>query len=98
MIIAFCPGAACYLFLRVVMTTPGSMFMVANFQFYRACIVASGALLLTGMSESRAAADDAKICAYQSGDVAIAACTRAIKSGKYRGYELAIKYLNRGAE
>jgi len=72
--------------------------MVANFQLYRMCIVASGMLLLTGVSESRATSDDAKTCAYQSGDVAIAACSRAIKSGKYRGYQLAIKYLNRGAE
>jgi tetratricopeptide (TPR) repeat protein len=72
--------------------------MVANFGFYRACIVASGTLLLTGVTESRAAANDPKICAEQSGDVAIAACTRAIKSGKYRGHELAIKFLNRGVE
>jgi tetratricopeptide (TPR) repeat protein len=80
------------------MTELGSMIMVANSRFYRACIVASGALVLIGMSERPAAADDAKTCAYQSGDVAIAACTRAIKSGKYKGYEVAIKYLNRGAE
>jgi tetratricopeptide (TPR) repeat protein len=72
--------------------------MVARSGVYRACIVIIGALLLTGGSVSRAAADDAKICAEESGDVAIAACTRAIKSGKYRGHQLAIKFLNRGVE
>jgi tetratricopeptide (TPR) repeat protein len=72
--------------------------MVARSGVYRACIVIIGALLLTGGSVSLAAADDAKICAEESGDVAIAACTRAIKSGKYRGHQLAIKFLNRGVE
>jgi tetratricopeptide (TPR) repeat protein len=45
-----------------------------------------------------AAADDMDICNKESGDVAIAACNRAIKSGKYKGKSLAIVYINRGAE
>jgi Tfp pilus assembly protein PilF len=45
-----------------------------------------------------AAADDADTCAEQSGDVAIAACSRAIASGKFRGEELAAIYVSRGVE
>jgi len=45
-----------------------------------------------------AAADDADTCAKQSGDVAIAACSRAIASGKFRGEELAAIYVSRGVE
>ncbi len=39
-----------------------------------------------------------KSAPMSSGDVAIAACTRAIKSGRYKGHELSVKYLNRGVE
>ena len=45
-----------------------------------------------------AAADDADTCAKQSGDVAIAACSRAIASGKFSGEELAAIYVSRGVE
>ncbi|WP_027529212.1 tetratricopeptide repeat protein [Bradyrhizobium sp. WSM3983] len=45
-----------------------------------------------------AVADDADTCARQSGDAAIAACSRAIASGEFTGEELAKIYLNRGAE
>jgi len=45
-----------------------------------------------------AAADDADTCVKQSGDVAIAACSRAIASGKFRGEELAAIYVSRGVE
>lgn len=45
-----------------------------------------------------AVADDADTCARQSGDAAIAACSRAIASGDFRGEELAKIYLNRGVE
>jgi lipoprotein NlpI len=45
-----------------------------------------------------AAADDADTCAKQSGDVAIAACSRAIASGKFSGEELAAFYVSRGVE
>jgi len=42
-----------------------------------------------------ARADDADTCAKASGDVAIAACTRLIASGRYKGRDLAIFYTNR---
>src|SRR5215207_5564629 len=45
-----------------------------------------------------ALADDWDICAKSSGDEAIAACTRAIKSGTYNGKTLALAYSNRGVE
>ena len=45
-----------------------------------------------------AAADDADTCAKQSGDVAIAACSRAIASGQFSGGELAAIYVSRGVE
>lgn len=63
-----------------------------------ACLVAAGSLVLAGTFESRAAADDANICARDSGEIAIAACSRAIKSGRYKGHDLARQYLNRGVE
>src|SRR5262249_7687934 len=40
----------------------------------------------------------ARICHTASGDTAIAACTRAIESGKFKGRKLATLYVNRGAE
>src|SRR6185369_5076179 len=43
-------------------------------------------------------ADDWETCAKSSGDDAIAACTRAIKSGTYNGKTLALAYSNRGVE
>lgn len=42
--------------------------------------------------------DDARICARTSGDAAIAACTRAIASGWFRGAALAAVYNNRAYE
>jgi tetratricopeptide (TPR) repeat protein len=72
--------------------------MVADFRRLCACVVAVGPLLLAGTFEGLAAADDSKSCANDSGDVAIAACSRAIKSGRFKGHELARQYLNRGAE
>jgi hypothetical protein len=44
-----------------------------------------------------AAADDADTCAKQSGDAAIAACSRAIASGEFRGEELAKFYILRSS-
>jgi lipoprotein NlpI len=44
------------------------------------------------------AAEDAKTCNDESGDVAISACTRAIESGQYKSHDLAILYDNRGVE
>ena len=43
-----------------------------------------------------AAADDDEICAKASGDIAIDACTRALKSGRYGNRGLSIIYSNRG--
>lgn len=45
-----------------------------------------------------AAANDVDSCARQSGDAAIAACSRAIASGEFSGGELATIYLDRGIE
>src|SRR3989344_6946387 len=41
-------------------------------------------------------ADDADDCVKTSGDVRIAACTRAIESGRWQGANLALAYNNRG--
>ncbi len=45
-----------------------------------------------------ARADDIDVCHDQSGDVAIAACTRAINSGRLSKKNLAAAYTNRGVE
>src|SRR4051812_31354774 len=45
-----------------------------------------------------AAADDRDTCMKESGDEAIAACTRAINSGRYSGRQLAALLSNRCAE
>ena len=45
-----------------------------------------------------AAAGEADTCAKQSGDAAIAACSRAIASGEFGDEELAKIYVNRGRE
>src|SRR5262245_10529468 len=42
--------------------------------------------------------NDFDICEKASGDIAIAACDRAIASGKFTGRELAALYTNRGVE
>lgn len=65
---------------------------------YFACMMAVGPLLLAGSCEGRAAPDDAKTCTKESGEIAIDACSRAIKSGRYKGHELARQYMNRGVE
>jgi tetratricopeptide (TPR) repeat protein len=62
-----------------------------------AWIVAIGSLLFAGTFECKAA-EDADICANESGDVAIAACSRAIASGRYKEHSLAVQYVNRGVE
>ena len=56
------------------------------------------ALISFGLLPMNARADDAQVCADESGDVAIAACTRAIKSGRYGGHALAAVYNNRCTE
>src|SRR5580765_6830636 len=73
--------------------------MVSGSRASRACIAAMGLLILIGTPYGRAtAADDGAICINETGDVAIAACTRAIKSGKHKGHSLALQYNNRGVE
>ena len=59
--------------------------------------MAVAAALFTGGS-GPARADDWEACARDSGDAAIAACTRTIKSGNYEGRVLALAYSNRGVE
>jgi tetratricopeptide (TPR) repeat protein len=61
-------------------------------------MTAVGLLLLAWTFEGRAAADDSKICAKESGEIAIEACSRAIKSGRYKGRDLARQYMYRGVE
>ena len=64
---------------------------------YSACVLAAGLALAAGTLEVRAA-DDAKTCVKESGDVAIDACSRAISSKHYSGHVLARLYLSRGVE
>ena len=54
--------------------------------------------LTTFAGATPASADDFETCAKSSGDVAIAACTRAIASGKYKGNNLAVLYRYRAFE
>ena len=56
------------------------------------------ALLIATTFAQPALADDWETCAKGSGDDAISACTRAIKSGTYNGRTLALAYSNRGVE
>src|SRR3954452_19921691 len=56
------------------------------------------ALLIAITSATPAFADDWETCAKSAGDDAIAACSRAIKSGTYNGKTLALAYSNRGVE
>src|SRR5262245_7919320 len=65
-------------------------------RFIILCAV-SGTLLVPG-SAVGAPADDRSTCADVSGDVAIAACSRLIASGRLRGGELAKAYYFRGVE
>jgi tetratricopeptide (TPR) repeat protein len=60
--------------------------------------LALAALMALAVFSTMANADDAGVCADQSGDVAIAACSRAIKSGRHRGHALAAAYNNRCSE
>src|SRR5437763_11440898 len=56
------------------------------------------ALLIAMTFAQPVLADDWETCAKGAGDDAIAACTRAIKSGTYNGRTLALAYSNRGVE
>src|SRR6187401_1558794 len=50
------------------------------------------------LTATPAAADDYETCAKASGDQAIAACTRAIDSGRYSGRQLVVLFTNRCVE
>jgi tetratricopeptide (TPR) repeat protein len=50
------------------------------------------------LAATPAAADDVDTCGKASGDEAIAACTRAINSGRYSGRQLAALFNNRCSE
>ena len=51
-----------------------------------------------GLTAWSAVAGDSETCDNGSGDRAIAACTRMIESGKWKGRDLAIGFYNRGLE
>ena len=55
-------------------------------------------LALCAFGAAPATADDRMTCERGSGDVAIAACGRAIESGQYSGADLAKLHTNRGVE
>jgi tetratricopeptide (TPR) repeat protein len=55
-------------------------------------------LLAACLLAAPARADDRATCERASGDAAVAACTRAIESGVFKGRELAKLYTNRGVE
>jgi tetratricopeptide (TPR) repeat protein len=59
----------------------------------RRFIVVTTGLFLLGSMPAHPAED---LCAHGSGESAIAACTKDIESGRFRGHTLAIKYNNRG--
>jgi tetratricopeptide (TPR) repeat protein len=60
--------------------------------------VLAGAAVAVMLAAQAVAADDFETCNKESGDVAIAACTRAITSDKYRGTDLATLFNRRGVE
>jgi tetratricopeptide (TPR) repeat protein len=60
--------------------------------------IALSALAALAMSPAPAVADDAQTCERESGDVAIAACSREIASGRHQGHALAVAYDNRAVE
>jgi tetratricopeptide (TPR) repeat protein len=61
-----------------------------------AAIAAAVALMMAPTGSARA--DDADVCSNASGDVAIAACTRAIDSGRLTRENLVVTFYNRGME
>jgi tetratricopeptide (TPR) repeat protein len=56
------------------------------------------AIVLVAGAWCGTAAAEEDLCANASGDVAIADCTLAIRSGRFSGHELAVKFNNRGVE
>src|SRR5262245_17684739 len=64
----------------------------------RATLAALAFASTVWVAATAAAADDRDTCVKESGDEAIAACTRAIDSGRYSGRQLAVLLTNRCAE
>ena len=54
-------------------------------------------ILVLGIASASAQNDDSTLCRTGNGDVSIAACTRLIGSGKFKGHDLAAFYNRRGA-
>lgn len=67
-------------------------------RLWKSGLIALSALTALSVAPRPAAADDYETCEKQSGDVAIAACTRALATGRYKGRQLAATYDNRGVE
>jgi hypothetical protein len=65
-------------------------------QFLVLRAVATGLLIFGALLVSPATADDGQICNNSFGDVAIAACTRAMASGQYTTQSVATLYTSRG--
>jgi tetratricopeptide (TPR) repeat protein len=63
----------------------------------RTALAAAVTMVGASLLASKATADDRDICVKETGDVAIAACTRAITSGQYSGERLAKIYQYRCA-
>jgi tetratricopeptide (TPR) repeat protein len=61
-------------------------------------IILPAMLLALAPVRASAQADDRTTCERASGDTALAACDRAIASGRYSGIELAKLHTNRGVE
>ena len=59
-------------------------------------VMAAGLLIAGALAVSPAVADDGETCTNSSGDVAIAACTRAIASRQYTTQNVATLYTGRG--
>jgi len=63
-------------------------------------LIATAAIVAVALLTSSGTADanDQDTCFKESGDIAIAACTRAITAGNLSGHTLAVTYDNRGEE
>jgi tetratricopeptide (TPR) repeat protein len=59
-------------------------------------LIAVAALVMVAAPMPRAIADDVDTCAEAASDQTIAACTRAINSGRLHDHDLAAEYYNRG--
>ena len=64
----------------------------------RSALAALAVTSTVWLAATPAAADDYYTCGTASGDEAIAACTRAINSGRYSGHRLAALFNNRCSE